>query len=529
MNPLPEANTAGVPVPPRDAVSRGPLVGAKLALATVALGLGSFMNVLDLTIVNVAVPTLAGDFAVSPTQGTWTITSYSVSEAIMLPLAGFLAGRFGEVRTFVVSTLLFTLASLFCALSFSFSMLLAARVLQGVCGASMIPLSQTLLTTIYPPHQRGLALGIWAMTTVIAPIAGPLSGGWLTENVSWEWIFLVNLPVGLLVGISVAMLLRGRDAIRPEARHRKIDWVGLGLLIVGIGSLQILLDKGNELDWFNSSFIATLGVLAAVGLLTFIVWELGEAVPLVDLRLFAQRNFLVGSVCLLLGSIAFFGVVVIIPLWLQVFQGYTALWAGKTVAFGGVLAFFLGPIIGIYINRVDARAITTFGFIVFALVGFWSAQFTPDIDYWSVALSRLFMGIGIACFFLPLVTISLSGLPAERVAAASGITNLMRNLGASFGTAITTWLWASDAAEQHARLVENIHPYNMAANDYLARLHQLGLPDDVAHAWLERMITTQAYTLATDHILTLSAALMLSLVTLVWWAKPPFVARLGGH
>lgn len=506
-----------------------PLSGAKLAFATIALGLGSFMNVLDLTIVNVAVPTLAGDFAVSPTEGTWVITSYSVAEAIMLPLAGFLAGRFGEVRTFVVSTLLFTLASLLCALSLAFPMLLAARVLQGVCGASMIPLSQTLLTTIYPPHQRGMALGIWAMTTVIAPIAGPLSGGWLTENISWEWIFLVNLPVGLLVGTSVAVLLSGRDRIQPGKRSQRIDWIGLALLIVGIGSLQILLDKGNELDWFNSSFIVALGVLAILGMATFIVWELAEAAPLVDLSLFAQRNFLVGSACLLLGSIAFFGVVVVVPLWLQVFQGYTAFWAGKTVAFGGVLAFFLGPIIGANIHRIDARAITTFGFIVFALVGFWSARFTPDIDYWSVALTRLFMGVGIACFFLPLVTISISGLPAERVAAASGITNLMRNLGASFGTAITTWLWTSDAAEQHARLMENIHPYNPAASDYLDRLRRLGLTDDAAHAYLERMVNTQAYTLATDHVLALSAALMLSLVSLIWWAKPPFVISRGGH
>src|SRR5512144_1213413 len=233
----------------------GILKGIKLVAATLALGLGSFMNILDLTIVNVAVPTMAGDFAVTPTQGTWIITSYSVAEAIMLPLAGFLGGRFGEVRTFVAATLLFTLASLLCALSISFPMLLAARVLQGVFGASMIPLSQTLLTTIYPPHQRGLALGIWAMTTVIAPIAGPLSGGWLTDNISWHWIFLINLPVGLLVGLAVAALLAGRDATQPDMRGRKMDWVGLALLVAGVGSLQILLDKGNELDWFSSGFI----------------------------------------------------------------------------------------------------------------------------------------------------------------------------------------------------------------------------------------------------------------------------------
>jgi DHA2 family multidrug resistance protein len=505
-----------------------PLSGIKLILATLALGMGSFMNILDLTIVNVAVPTMAGDFAVSPTQATWIITSYSVAEAIMLPLAGFLAGRFGEVRSFVAATLLFTLASLLCATAVSFPMLLASRVLQGVFGASMIPLSQTLLTAIYPPHQRGLALGIWAMTTVIAPIAGPLAGGWLTDNASWHWIFLVNLPVGLLVGISVAVMLSHRDALQPGRRDQQMDWVGLSLLIVGIGSLQILLDKGNELDWFSSGTIITLAAVAAIALLVFVVWELDADYPLVDLRLFARRNFLVGALCLMLGMMAFFGVVVIIPLWLQTFQGYTSLWAGKSVAFGGVLAVILGPVIGANIGRIDARAVTTFGFIVFALVGYWSARFTPDIDYWTIALSRLYMGVGISCFFLPLVTISLSGLPPERIAAASGLSNFMRNLGASFGTAITTWLWTSRAAEYHARLVENIQPYNPLANDYLKQLHRLGMPGDAAYAYLENIINIQAYTMATDQILKISATLMLSLVLLIWWARPPFVASRGG-
>lgn len=514
----------------RPAPSPPPLSGIRLAAATVALGLGSFMNVLDLTIVNVAVPTMAGNFAASPTEGTWIITSYSVSEAIMLPLAGYVAGRFGEVRSFVASTLLFTIASLFCAMSFTFQMLLGARVLQGVFGASMIPLSQTLLTAIYPPHRRGLALGIWAMTTVAAPIAGPLSGGWLIDNASWHWVFLINLPVGLLVGSSVYIMLAHRDAAQPRSENRRLDWVGLLLLVAGVGSMQILLDKGNELDWFGSNVIIGLAITAAVALAAFVVWELGEPAPLVDLRLFARRNFSVGAVCLLLGAMAFFAVVVIVPLWLQTYQDYTAFWAGKAVAFGGVLTLFLGPFVGSIIHRVDARGITTFGFIVFALVGFWSARWTPDIDYWSVALSRLFMGIGISCFFVPLITISLSGLTAEYVAAASGLTNFMRNLGASFGTAIATWLWTSHAAEIHARLMENIHAYNPARAIYVDRLNALGLRGDTANAYMERMINMQSYTLATDRILTISAVLMLALITVIWWAKPPFVAsRGGGH
>jgi DHA2 family multidrug resistance protein len=506
------------------------LSGARLAAATVAIGLGSFMNVLDLTIVNVAVPTMAGNFAVSPTEGTWVITSYSVSEAIMLPLAGYLAGRFGEVRTFVASTLLFTLASLFCAMSFTFQMLLAARVFQGVFGASMIPLSQTLLTAIFPPHRRGLALGIWAMTTVAAPIAGPLSGGWLIDHASWHWVFLINLPVGVLVGVSASFLLAHRDAVQPRTLNHKMDWVGLLLLIVGVASMQILLDKGNELDWFGSDVIVALGVTAAIALTMFVIWELGEPSPLVDLRLFARRNFAVGAVCLLFGAMAFFAVVVIVPLWLQTFEDYTAFWAGKAVAFGGVLTLFLGPVVGAIIHRVDARAISTFGFIVFALVGLWSARFTPDIDYWSVALSRLFMGIGISCFFIPLITISLSGLTAERIAAASGLTNFMRNLGASFGTAITTWLWTSHAAESRARLMENIHDYNPALSIYLEHLRKLGMQGEAAYAYLEQVVVNQSYTLSTDRILTISALLNLSLVMLIWWAKPPFVAsRDGGH
>lgn len=505
------------------------LAGFRLAIATFALGLGSFMNVLDLTAVNVAVPTMAGAFAVTPTQATWIITSYSVAEGILLPLAGFLAGRYGEVRTFVGSTLLFTAASMLCAISPSFGVLLAARVLQGVFGASMIPLSQTLLTSVFPPYQRGLALGIWAMTTVIAPVVGPLAGGWLTDNASWRWIFLVNLPVGLLVGFVVSILLAGRDVIVPEKKYQKMDAVGLSLLIVGIGSLQIMLDKGNELDWFGSRVILALAVSATMALLMFAIWEWYHPSPLVELRLFARRNFLVGAVCLLFGSMAFFTVVVIIPLWLQTYQGYSAFWAGKTVAPGGVLAFFLGPLIGANISRIDARAITTFGFIVFAAVGYWGARFTPDVDYWTVALTRLAMGVGISCFFLPLVTISLSGLPPNRVAAAAGISNLMRNVGASFGTAIATWVWTSHATASHAVLMAQVNAYSVAAHDYTDRLRALGLSQEQAYSQLEQTVNKQSYTLATDHIQLVAGVVMLSLTAIVWWARPPFVARRGEH
>jgi DHA2 family multidrug resistance protein len=504
-----------------------PLRGAALALATFALGLGAFMNILDLSIANVSVPSIAGDLAVSPTQGTWVITSYAVAEAIMLPLTGWLAQRFGQVRMFVTATLLFTLASLLCGISTSFEMLLAARVMQGVVGASMIPLSQTLLTSCYPPHRRGLALGLWVMTIVLAPIVGPLAGGWLTENWSWHWIFLINLAVGPVVALVVAPLFRDRESPR---RKLPIDFVGLALLVIGIGALQILLDKGNELDWFGSPYIVGLAAVSFVALAFFVAWELTEEHPVVDLRLFGRRNFAVGVVSLMLGSIAFFGTLIVVPLWLQTQMGYTPLWAGKVIALGGLFPIVLGPLIGANLHRVDARAIASFGFVTFGLVAIWSSLvFTPDVDYWTLALMRLLMGIGISCFFLPLVAINLSGLGPGQIAAATGLQNFMRNLGTSFGTAIMTSLWDHQGKLGHAQLVEHVTPYNPLATDYLARLQSVGLTQAQALAELNRTVTAQAYLLSTNMVMFVSGVLMFALLVLIWWARPPFTARADGH
>jgi DHA2 family multidrug resistance protein len=495
-----------------------------LALTTLVLGLGSFMNILDLSIANVSVPSISGDLGVGYTQGTWVITSYAVSEAIMLPMTGWLAQRFGQVRMFVMATLLFTLASLLCGMAPSFEALVAARVLQGMVGASMIPLSQTLLTTIYPPQKRGLALGLWSMTTVLAPVVGPLTGGWLTENLSWHWVFLINLPVGITVAMLANILVKDYET---PLRKLPVDYVGLILLAIGVGSMQIVLDKGNELDWFGSAFILSLTALAVVALSLFVAWELTEEHPIVDLHLFARRNFLVGAVCLMIGSMAFFGIVVTLPLWLQSFQGYTPLWAGKVVAFGGVLALMMGPIVGANIHRIDARAIATFGFVVSAVVSIWSTRFTPDVDFWSVALTRLFMGIGISCFFLPLVTINLSGLEGRQIAAASGLSSFMRNLGSSFGTAVMVSMWSHRATLHQAQLVENVTAYSPPTQQALDKLATLGIPHEAGLAWINGQVQVQAYLLATNDIMWLSGLMMLSLVLLIWWAKPPFTIKTG--
>ena len=499
--------------------------GGKLVLATIALSLGSFMNILDLSIANVSVPTIAGDLAVSPTQGTWVVTSYGVSEAILLPLTGWLAMRIGQVRMFVLATLLFTLASLLCGVSFSFPMLLAARVMQGAMGASMIPLAQTLLTSVYPPEKRGLALGLWSMTVVVAPIAGPLAGGWITENLSWHWIFLINLPLGVLVAAMAWSLLRQRET---PVRKVPVDFVGLTLLVVGVGALQILLDRGNELDWFASGQIIGLACAAALSLAIFVAWEVDHPHPIVDLRLFARRNFVVGVICLFLGMIAFFGTVVILPLWLQSYLGYTSLWAGKVVAMGGIFAMMLGPIVGVMLSRVDPRAIATFGFLSFSVVAIWSAHFPPDVDFWSVALTRLLMGISIGTFFLPLAAINLSGLAPERVAAASGLQNFVRNLGSSFGTAMLTNFWEHRAAVFHADMVENLNQYSTPFRDQLQRLIELGLTQAQALAQIEHEISAQAYLMSTNSVLLLCGGITLSMLLLIWWSRPPFVIARSG-
>jgi len=499
-----------------------PLRGIELALATFALSLASFMNFLDLSIANVSVPQIAGDLSVSPTQGTWVITSFAAAEAVALPLAGWLGARFGLVRVFVTSTAVFMLTSLLSALAVNFPMLVGSRVLQGIVGASMVPVSQALLIGCYAPHQRGLALGLWTITAILAPIAGPLAGGWITENLSWRWIFMLNLPVGVVVLALSGMLLRGRES---PTRRVPVDWTGLVLLTVGVGSLQLMLDRGNELDWFDSYEVIVLACAAAIALALFVAWELGDEHPIVDLRLFRNRNFTIGSVCLFAGSIAFYGTLVTLPLWLQTYYGYTSLWAGMAIATGGVFAVVLGPFVGANLHRIDARAIVTFGMVAFAAACLWSARFTPDVEFWTVAQARLYMGLGVSCFYMPLTAISMSALPGSQFAAASGLNNFIRIVGSSLGTAIMVGAWDRHGIEQRALLTERIDAYSPQAQDYLERLHVLGLNGDAALATIEPMIRSQAYLGATNWLLWACAMIMLGMIPLAWLARPPFVAR----
>jgi DHA2 family multidrug resistance protein len=502
------------------------LVGLKLVLATLALGLGSFMNVLDISIANVSLPSIAGDFAVSPAQGTWVITSYAVSEAIMLPLTGWLAGRFGDVRQFTVATLLFTLASFFCGASQSFEMLLFSRVLQGVVGASMIPLSQSLIIKIFPANKRGTALGIWSLTLIIAPVLGPVVGGWLTDNYVWRLVFFINIPFGLLCAFAVTKLMKGRESPKVIT---PIDKVGLALLTVGIGSLQILLDKGNELNWFGSTTICILAIISVIALISLVIWELGEEYPIVNLRLFGNRNFLIAASCLGIGSFAFYIFVIIGPLWMQTQLGYTPTLAGEVMAIVGCLSIFFGPFFGINLDRFGARQVATIGFIAFGFSAWMSGSITSDVSFGHLQLVRLLAGIGIAGFFVPMTAISLSQIKPQLISAATGLTNFLRNMGSSVGTAIGVTVWQNQASTYHANLVEYINPTNIGYQQAVNVLSSQGMTSLQISQYIDILVNSQAYVLSINHLLMLSGLIMVFLVPIIWFAKPPFGGGGGGH
>jgi DHA2 family multidrug resistance protein len=498
---------------------------AQRAALTVSLSLAVFMNVLDLAIANVAIPSIAGELGASTDEGTWVITSFSVSAAIGMPLSGWLGRRFGEVRTFLYCTAAFTVASFLCGLALDLPMLVAMRVVQGIFAGPMIPLSQSLLLANYPENRKNLALALLMMVTVTAPVLGPILGGWITDNWRWEWVFYINVPIGIVATLLTAWLLRGRET--PTARV-PVDRVGIGLLAIGVGSLQVMLDRGKDLDWFNSGAIVALAVAACVGLAFFVAWELTDEQPAVDLRLFARRNFTAGTVALCLGFAVFFGNIVLLPLWLQTQLAYTPTWAGLTSAPVGVLPVVLSPFVGRYMHRVDLRWLATASLAAFGAAAFWYAGFNTQVSFGELAWSRFAQGVGLALFFPPLLAIVLSGLPASRVASASGLANTLRTLAGSFATSLTTTWWDRREALHQTHLSDRATAFDPSVRAALDQLHALGVQGTSAFGVLEQSIVQQAYMLATNDLFWLWGWVYFALIGAVWVARPPFTAG-GGH
>ena len=497
-----------------------PLQGGALAMLTLVLSLATFMLVLDSTIANVAIPTIAGDLGASSSQGTWVITSFGVANAISIPITGWLAKRFGEVRLFLIATLLFVLASWLCGIANSLEMLIVFRVLQGAVAGPIIPLSQSLLLNNYPPEKRGMALAFWSMTIVVAPICGPILGGWISDNIHWGWIFFINVPIGLAVVLISWKILEGRES---RISHQPVNTIGLILLALGVGALQLMLDQGRELDWFNSTEIVVLTIIAAVGLIALIIWELTDDNPVVDVSLFKSRNFTVGCVSTSLAFLVYSGTVVLIPLLLQQVYNYTATWAGLAAAPVGLLPILLAPIIGKFGNKIDMRILITVSFMVYALTFYWRAvTFEPEMTFADVALPQFVQGLAVACFFMPLTTITLSGLPPEKMASASSLFNFLRTLAGSIGTSLTTFIWYNREAVHHTQLTEVINPYNPISQQFFQTMGSFGLSEEQTALYLAKQITAQGFIIGANEIFFVSAITFISLVVLIWFAKPPF-------
>lgn len=495
-----------------------PLTGSKLLLAGLALALSNFVVVLDVTIANVSVPHIAGGLAISPTQGTWVITSYSVADAICVPLTGWLAMRFGTVRWFITSLIGFGLFSLMCGLSRNLEMLVIFRILQGLSGGPLMPLSQALLMRVFPKHLTGAAMGLWAMTTVCAPIAGPILGGYISDNWSWPWIFLINLPV---VGLCIFAVLQLVRPFETKVSKMGIDVVGLILLVIWVGAFQLMLDTGRENDWFSSPFVMAMAIIAAIGLPAFIIWELGEKNPIVDIRLFRHRGYTMGTIAIALGFGAFFASVVLTPLWLQQVVGYTASEAGYTTAFVGVFAVIMSPIAAQLIGKIDLRLTACAGICWLGVMSLLRMQWSTDSDFWTLAMPQLLQGLGMPFFFIGLTSLALGSIKPEETASAAGIMSFVRTICGAIGTAMATSAWDNASRVSRSDMVPSLH----GVADTMATLEARGMNHEQARAVIDRLVEGQASTIGANHVFMMAGVVFFIAAIVVWFAPKP--SRIG--
>jgi DHA2 family multidrug resistance protein len=510
---------AGPPGPP----AQPPLQGGQLVLATFAVALATFMNVLDTSIANVAIPTISGNLGVSVDEGTWVITVFAASNAVSIPLTGWFTQRFGQIKLFVGAILGFVIASWLCGVAPSLPILLFARVLQGVVAGPLIPLSQAILLSSWPKAKSSTALALWAMTATVGPIAGPALGGWITDSYSWSWIFYINIPVGIFAAGATWMIYRTRET---PTRKLPIDVVGLGLLVTWVASLQIMLDKGKDLDWFGSPVIVALAVTAVISFAFFLIWELTEPNPIVDLRLFKQRNFLGGTIAISVAYGVFFGNLVLLPQWMQEYLNYRSVDAGLVTAPLGIFAVILAPVMGRVLPRSDARIIATLAFVGFAIVFFMRSNYVVEIDTWHLVLPTLLQGIPMAMFFVPLTAIILSGQPGPKIPAAAGLSNFVRVFCGAVGTSIAGTAWNSRTVLHHERLTEQANANNPVFAQQMDNTQTLlHVSPSTSNALFDFTVNTQAAMMGLNDIFYASAIIFVLIIPLIWITRP---SRGGG-
>jgi DHA2 family multidrug resistance protein len=497
-------------------------------LIGVVVAMAAFMEVLDTSIANVALPYIAGSIGASTDESTWVLTSYLVSNAIVLPISGWLAGLFGRKRFFMVCICIFTLASVFCGSAANLGMLLLFRVIQGAGGGGLQPMAQAILADVFPPQKRGIAFALYGITAIMAPTIGPTLGGWITDNYSWRWIFFINLPVGILALFLVLRLVEDPPFLRQrKAAGVSVDFIGISLLALGVGALQVVLDKGQEDDWFGSAFITRLVIISIVCLIGLVIWEWHHKTPIIEVRLFKNSNFAAANLMMFLFGVLLFSSLVMMPLFLQTVLGYTAENAGLVLSGGGFVVLMEMPIIGVLTGKYPAKYIIAAGWLALA-IGMYISTVRIDmlISFRSAAVLRVGQSFGLGLLFVPITLAGYTGMPAEKSNSVAGIINFMRNIGSSVGTSMVTTLLARRAQFHQLVLSQHTTPFDPSLQNQVKALSRqlvhsgasVADSQKLAYGLLYRSVGGQAQTLAyidTFMVLAIIASIMFLLSFIV--------------
>jgi MFS transporter, DHA2 family, multidrug resistance protein len=501
-------------------------------IIAIAVMLSTFMEVLDTTVVNVSLPHIAGSLSATVEEATWTLTSYLVANAIILPLTGWLSNFFGRKRMLMMSVTGFTIASFFCGLAPSLPFLIFFRIVQGACGGGLQPISQAILLESFPPEDRGKAMGFWGLGIVVAPMLGPVLGGWLTDSYSWRWVFYINVPIGIASIVMTQIFIFDPHYIRRVTE--KIDYWGIGMLAVAIATLQIVLDKGQEKDWFGTPWITVVAAIAALTSIAFLVYELYIEHPVVNLRVFKDRSYSTGVFLMSLLGIGLYGTTVLIPLVLQTLLGYPAVQAGLAMSPRGLGSFIGMPIVGLILTKFDPRRLLTVGIVVCGLTLFQLSRLDLSAGFWDFCWPQFFMGLSLGLVFVPLTTVSMGGIARENMGNATSLFNLVRNLGGSIGISAVSTMQTRFQQRNIAQLGWHVTPYNSFARGMMHSLHSMftsrsGDTAAAAHqanAAVFGMVQRQASMLAYNSIFLILAGLFVIMLPFIFLMKKP--SRKGG-
>jgi DHA2 family multidrug resistance protein len=496
-------------------------------IVSLSVVFATFMEVLDTTVVNVSLPHIAGSMSATVEEGTWTLTSYLVANAIILPMTGWLARQFGRKRLLLTAVVGFTSASFMCGLAPNMTTLIIFRVIQGASGGTMQPLSQAIMLEAFPPEDRGKAMAFWAVCIVTAPILGPVIGGWLTDTYSWRWVFYINIPVGMVSLIMAKLFVF--DPPYLKGKPQSIDYWGIGMLAVGMGALQIMLDKGQQEDWFSSDFIAVLAVIAVVLLLSFLVRELFARHPIIDLRVFRDHTYAVGVFMISTVGFVLYGSLVLLPIILQTLLGYPSLQAGIAMAPRGIGSLLFTPVVGTVLGRFGARKFLALGILICAFTLFWFGFLNLNAGYWDFFWPQFIQGISMSMLFVPMTTITMDAIPKEEMGNATSIFNLMRNIGGSIGIATAATMLERSRQVYINILGAHVTPYSLGSQQMLEQMRSAmmaGGSDSVtatqrAHSLLFGMVQRQATMLSFLDLMKLFGGLFILIVPLILIAKPP--------